>query len=563
VKEPVYTIGLDYGTNSVRCLVVDVSDGTELSCITHEYPSGEHGVLLDHNDDKLARQNPADYHQCTESVVRNALQESVKIDNSFNASRVIGIGVDSTCSTPIPVTKDFTPLCLLDEFRDNLNAYAWLWKDHTGFAESEEITELGRREHPEYLARCGGTYPSEFYFSKILHCLRTDPQVFEATYSWIELCDYIPVMFGGLTRQEEIKDSRCAAGHKAMFADKWGGLPAKAFLTKLDPRLGELRARLYSETYTCDVIAARLSEEWAQKLGLLPNIPVAVGSIDAHLGTVGAGIAPGKMVKIIGTSMADMIVLPLGELPPDIPGIQGIVDGSILPGHYTIEAGQSGVGDIFNWFVNTIQPGGKDKSTYQNLTQEAAKLKPGQSGLLALDWNNGNRNILLDHRLTGLILGQTLQTKPEEIYRALIESTVFGALIIIDRFEEYGQKVDEIIAGGGIAYNNALFMQICADVTGRELKLPASSRICAFGSAMAGAVVAGNNAGGYNTFNDAQASMCKMLDKNYKPNPANQKIYLQLYKLYKQLHDAFGMKSWTGQMANVMKDLLSIKDSVK
>jgi L-ribulokinase len=557
-----YSIGLDFGTNSVRCLVVDVSDGTELSCVSHQYPSGDQGVLLDHADDKLARQNPVDYHKCTENVVQNALREALNIESVFDPSRVIGIGVDSTCSTPIPVTRDFTPLCFLPEFKDNLNAYAWLWKDHTSFAESEEITELARKEYPEYLAWCGGTYPSEFYYSKLLHCLRIDPVVFEAAFSWIELCDYIPVMLGGLTRQKDIKNSRCAAGHKAMFADKWGGLPSKEFLTKLDPRLRDFRGRLYSKTYTCDTIAARLSEYWAQKLGLPLNIPIAVGSIDAHLGTVGAGIAPGKMVKIIGTSMADMMVLPPGEIPPDIPGIQGIVDGSILPGHFAIEAGQSGVGDIFNWFVNTIQPGGKAKSTHQKLTQKALKLKPGQSGLLALDWNNGNRNVLVDQRLTGLILGQTLQTKPEEIYRALIESTVFGALKIIDRFEEYGQKVKEIIAGGGIAYNNALFMQICADVTDRELKLPVSSRICAFGSAMAGAVVAVKNAGGYDSFSEAQAAMCRMMDKTYKPNPENRKVYSQLYRLYNQLHDAFGRTSWKGQMANVMKDLLEIKDNV-
>jgi L-ribulokinase len=340
-------------------------------------------------------------------------------------------------------------------------------------------------------------------------------------------------------------------------------LPASEFLEKLDPGLSYLRQRLYSETYTCDIPAARLSEEWAIKLGLRSNIPIAVGSIDAHLGTVGAGIAPGKMVKIIGTSMADMIVLPPGETPPDIPGIQGIVDGSILPNHYTAEAGQSGVGDIFNWFVSTIQPGGKDNSTHQILTKKASNLKPGQSGLLALDWNNGNRNVLLDQRLTGLIIGQTLQTKPEEIYRALIEATVFGALVIIERFEEYGQNINEIIAGGGIAYNNPLFMQICADVTGRELKLPLNKRICAFGGALAGAVVAGKDAGGYDSFQEAQNSMSKMMDKTYKPNPENHEVYMQIYRLYKQLYDAFGRKSWSGQMVNVMKDLLQIKDSVK
>jgi len=562
MNEPRYTIGLDYGTNSVRCLMVDISDGSELSCCVHEYPNGEQGVLLDHSDDKLARQNPADYHVSTEYAIKGAIQEAYNVEKSFEASRIIGIGVGSTCSTPIPVTKNLTPLCIQEEFKNNLNAYAWLWKDHTGFAESEEITTLANKQHPEYLARCGGTYPSEFFYSKILHCLRADPEVYRAAYTWIELCDYIPVMLGGITSHQYLKNSQCAAGHKAMFADEWGGLPQKKFFMNLDPGLAHLRDRLYDKTYTCNVEAAKLSPIWAKYLGLPANIPIAVGSIDAHLGTIGAGIAPGKMVKIIGTSMADMILSPSGEIPPDIPGIAGIAKDSILPGYYTIEAGQSGVGDILNWFVNTIQPGGEANSSHQILTQKASQFKPGQSGLLALDWNNGNRNILLDHRLSGLILGQTLQTRPEEIYRALIESMVFGALVIIERFEEYGEKVEEIIAGGGIAYNNHLFMQICADVTGRKLRLPANSRICAFGGALAGAVVAGKSGGGYGSFTDAQKAMCKMMDKVYKPNKENHRVYMQLYKLYKQMHDAFGLKSWSGQMANIMKDLLKIKDSI-
>jgi len=555
-----YTIGFDFGTNSVRALLADISNGQEIATAVFEYPSGEAGIILDPFDHNVARQNPADYLVGAEVSVKEMLAGAKKERKDFDAAEVIGIGVDTTCSTPIPVTKDLTPLCMLEEFKDNLNACAWLWKDHTGYAEAEEITELARKEHPEYLARCGWVYPSEFFFSKILHCLRVDPDVFDAAYTWIEECDYIPAVLGGITRQKDIKHSRCGAGHKAMFADDWGGLPAKDFLSKLDPKLGQLRDRLCCKTYTCDVAAARLSEGWAKKLGLCANIPIAVGVIDAHMGAVGAGVAPGKMVKIIGTSMVDMMVAPPGQKPPDIPGISGIVDGSILPGHYSIEAGQSGVGDIFNWFVNTIQPGGQENSTHQQLTQKATKLKPGQSGLLALDWNNGNRNILLDQRLTGLILGQTLHTRPEEIYRALIEATVFGALTIINRFEEYGQKVKEIIAGGGIAEKNPLFMQICADVTGRELKMPVCLRTCALGGALAGAVVAGKDAGGHDNFNDAQNAMSRMREKTYKPYPVNHKVYLQLYKLYKQMHDAFGLKSWSGQMANIMKDLLKIKD---
>ena len=348
-----------------------------------------------------------------------------------------------------------------------------------------------------------------------------------------------------------------------MFNNSWGGYPAKDFLVKLDSKLGRLRDSLPDKTYTVETKAGDLTEQWAKKLGLPASIPVAIGAFDAHLGAVGSGIAPGKLVKIIGTSTCDMLVAKSDEELADIPGICGIVDGSILPGFYGLEAGQSAVGDIFNWFVNYIQPGGKTAGSHNALTEKAAKLKPGQSGLLALDWNNGNRTVLVDQRLTGLLLGQTLHTKPEEIYRALIEATAFGALTIINRFEEYGVKVSEVINCGGIAEKNPLLMQIYADVTGREMKISRSAQSCALGACIAGAVVAGKKTGGYDNFPDAQAAMCGIKDVTYKPIAENHRIYRQLYAIYKQLHDAFGTRDWSGKLANVMKDLLSIKDSVK
>jgi len=555
-----YAIGLDYGTNSVRCLIVDVADGNEVGSNVYEYKTGEAGIILDSSDHNLARQNPADYLEGTEVSVKEAMREAKKIDKSFDANEIIGIGVDTTGSTPIPVDKDGTPLNTLDEFKDNPNACAWLWKDHTGYAEAAQITELAAKEYPEYLAKCGGTYSSEWFFSKIFHCLRADPKVFDAAYSWVECADYIPGVLTGTGKPDIVKRSRCAAGHKAMFANQWGGLPAKDFLAKLDAKLGELYDRLYKETYTVEVSAGKLTEEWAQKLGLAAGIPVAVGAFDAHLGAVGSGIAPGKLVKIIGTSTCDMLVSEATEGFPDIPGICGIVDGSIVPGFFGLEAGQSAVGDIFNWFVNYIQPGGESAGNHKALTEKAAKLKPGQSGLLALDWNNGNRTILVDQRLTGLLVGQTLYTKPEEIYRALIEGTAFGALTIINRFEEYGVEVKEVINCGGIAEKNPLLMQIYADVTGREMKISRSAQTCALGSAIAGAVVAGKERGGYKNVPEAQAAMCGIKERTFKPIPENQRAYQQLYSLYKQLHDAFGIESYSGKMANVMKELLSIKD---
>jgi len=558
-----YTIGLDYGTNSVRALIVDVANGDELATAVHEYETGEAGIILDSADHNLARQNPTDYLNGAEAVVKEAVTKAKKDHKDFDVSDIIGIGIDTTGSTPIPVDENGTPLSMLDEFKDNPNACAWLWKDHTGHAEAAEITQLAEKEHPEYLAKCGGTYSSEWFFSKVLHCLRTDPDVFDAAYTWIEHADYMTALFTGITESQKLKRCRCAAGHKAMFNDNWGGYPDRDFLSKLDPKLGRLRDTLSDKTLAIDEAAGNLTEEWSGKLGLPQGIPVAMGAFDAHLGAVGSGIREGTLVKIIGTSTCDMVVAPNSVKLPDVPGICGIVDGSILPGFFGLEAGQSAVGDIFNWFVNYVQPGGESAGTHEALTEKAANLKPGQSGLLALDWNNGNRTVLVDQRLTGLLIGQTLHTRPEEIYRALIEATAFGALTIINRFEEYGVKVSEMINCGGIAEKNALLMQIYADVTGREMKISRSAQSCALGACIAGAVVAGKESGGYDDFAEAQAAMCGIKDVTYKPIPENHKVYQRLYTLYKQLHDAFGLQDWSGKLANVMKDLLNIKDSVK
>ena len=557
-----YTIGLDYGTNSCRCVIVNAANGEEVGTAIYEYETGDNGIILDKRNHNVARQNPADYVKGIEVTIKKVIAAAKKADKKFKAEAVIGIGVDTTGSTPLPVDKNGTPLGMLKEFKKNPNAMVWLWKDHTSYAEAAEITELARKEHPEYLAKCGGVYSSEWFFSKILHCLRTDAKVFDAAYSWVECCDFLTGILTGTGDPKVLKRSRCAAGHKAMFNKQWGGLPAKDFLGKFDPKIGDLRERLYDDTYTVETAAGGLTGEWAKKLGLKAGIPVALGAFDAHLGAVGSGIAPGTLVKIIGTSTCDCLVSDNKTRLADVPGICGIVDGSILPGFYGLEAGQSAVGDIFNWFVNYIEPAGKKNGSHVALSEKAAKLKPGQSGLLALDWNNGNRTILVDQRLTGLLIGQTLHTKPEEIYRALVEATAFGALTIINRFEEYGVKVSEIVNCGGIAEKNPMLMQIYADVTGREMKVSQSAQTCALGSAIAGAVAAGKAAGGYENFAAAQAKMCGVKKKTFKPIAANHQVYQQLYKPYKQMHDAFGTSDWNGNLANVMKELLIIKDKV-
>jgi L-ribulokinase len=362
-----------------------------------------------------------------------------------------------------------------------------------------------------------------------------------------------------------LKRSICAAGHKAIFSPLWHGLPDREFLDQLSPGLGSLRDRLYDHAYTADCRAGTLSWEWAQKLGLSPSVAIAVGAFDAHMGAVGAGVSPGTLVKIIGTSTCDIMIHPNNEPLRDIPGVCGIVDGSVVPGYYGIEAGQSGVGDIFLWFVNTLVPeryGKTQEAQFASLEKAAAALNPGESGLLALDWNNGNRTILVDVRLTGLLIGQTLHTQPHEIYRALLEATGFGALRIIDRIEEYGVRVKEVVNCGGLAAKNALLMQIYADITGRPMKISRSEQTPALGAAIFAAVAAGKAAGGYRSVAAAQKSMVGS-GAEYRPIQKNHEVYRHLYTLYRQLHDAYGTQQWSGRMFNLMKDLLEIRDSVR
>ena len=557
-----YTIGLDYGTNSVRSLIVNVANGREVASAVWNYEHGTQGVLLA-RDPNLARQHPADYVKGAEVTIKKALAAAKKVVRGFRPEQVIGIGVDTTGSTPLPVDRHGVPLAFDKRFAKNPAAMAWLWKDHTSIAEAGEITALARELRPHYLAKCGGIYSSEWFFSKILHCLRTSPEVFDAAHLWVECSDWIPAMLTGTEAPDHLTIGICAAGHKGMFNEAWGGYPDAEFLAKLDPKLAALRSRLRGKACSVDRAVGGLTLEWSERTGLPTGLPVAVGAFDAHLGGVGSGIAPGVLVKILGTSSCDMMVVPEGEKLADIPGVCGIVPGSILPGYYGVEAGQSAVGDIFNWFVNYLQPLGKQAGSHEALSAAAAKMAPGESGLLALDWNNGNRNVLVDQRLTGLLLGQTLYTTPAEIYRALIEATAFGALTIINRFIEYGLKVDEIVNCGGIAEKNPLVMQIYADVTGRPIKISRSAQTCALGAAIAGAVVAGPAAGGYAGFAQAQAAMTGLKSRVFKPNPAAHAVYEELYSLYRKLHDAFGTQQGAANLYEVMKQLLEIRNRAR
>ena len=552
---PQYSIGLDYGTSSVRGLLVDVSSGEELASSVFPYPHGKAGILLDERDPDVARQHPQDYLDGAQSVIKGVLDQASSRPG-FAPDQVIGLGVDTTGSTPIPVDADGTPLALKPEFEGNLAALVYLWKDHTGHAEAAEITALAAKMRPQYLLKCGGIYSAEWYWSKVLRCLRAAPGVFEAAYTWVEHSDWLPAVLSGETHPDHLKRDICAAGHKAMFHPEWGGYPDEEFLTALDPRLVRLRRTLPDHAFHIGEVAGTLSAEWAERTGLPVGIPISVGAFDAHLGGVGSGIKPGVLVKNIGTSTCDMMVAPLGSDLADIPGLCGIVPESILPGFYGLEAGQSAVGDIFNWFVNEVQPAGLG---HDELTEGASKLLPGESGLLALDWHNGNRTVLVNQRLTGGIIGLTLQTTPADMYRAWIEATAFGSRVIMERFEEYGQKVETIINCGGISVKNPLVMQIYADVMGRPIAISRSAQTAALGSAIAGAVAAG----AYPSFAKATDAMTALNPRIFQPNPSNQAVYNRLYALYHRVHDAFGVKGTQDDLSDVMKQILAIRDEVR
>jgi L-ribulokinase len=346
-----------------------------------------------------------------------------------------------------------------------------------------------------------------------------------------------------------------------MYSPCWGGLPSKDFLGRLDPRLADLRDRLYEEAHAPDRPAGTLTGEWAEALGLPEGIPVAMGGFDAHYGAVGAGITKGTLVKIIGTSTCDIAIAPSSEEIGDVPGICGIVDGSVMPGYYGIEAGQSAVGDILRWWVEEICKGGD--GLHDELSAEAARLKAGESGLLALDWNNGNRTILVDPRLTGLLLGQTLHTDRAEVYRALIEATAFGARAIIERFTEFGIPVEKVVNCGGIAEKNDLFMQIYADVLGRPMLIAGSPQTPALGAAISASVAAGSSTGGYDTFEEAQTVMTFLKEKRFEPNPDAHAVYDELYGMYMELHDAFGgVDGARADLPTLMKRLLALRTRV-
>ncbi len=549
-------LGIDFGSTAVRILSMELKTGKVLNAVEQAYQQGDKGVFLSSSDDLLARQNADDYIDS----MRKALEKS-NIENAaqgIQMSAVSGIGIDATGSTPLPVTKDVAPLSSVDKFSKNLNAYAWMWKDHTSHSEADYITKTSTEKRPQYLDKIGGAYSSEWFWAKILHCRNVDKEVFDAAYTWLELSDYIPAVLAGITDADRVKRNICAAGHKGLYNDAWNGFPDREFIEALEPDLVRVLNTLPKTVFSIAHNSGTLSKQWADAFGMPEGIPIAMGILDAHAGAVGSGIKEGSLVKIIGTSTCDLVLGNLHSGNSNIEGVASVATESVLPNYYGIEAGQSAVGDTLDWYITNVL---KNSKSHSELTEEAQKLKVGSSGLIALDWNNGNRCILSDAMLSGLLVGQSLQTKDFEIYRALIEGTAFGARTIIEDMERQGVIINEIVNCGGITHKNPLFMQIYADIINKPMKIAAIDETVALGAALMGAHAANMDEGEKVSYNLLQERSCKVLDKEYHPNPENVETYDKLYTIYKKLHDAFGVEGTLIEMFSIMKDLIRIKSN--
>lgn len=540
-----YTIGLDYGTDSVRSVIVNVETGEVAATSVFNYPRWKKGLYSDALNNRF-RQHPKDYLEGLEFTITDALKQAP----AEVAENVIAISVDTTGSTPVAVDERGTPLSLTPGFEENPNAMFVLWKDHTAIREADEINELARKWETDFTKYSGGIYSSEWFWAKILHIIREDAGVYRAAYSWVEHCDWIPALLTGNTNPKTLKRSRCAAGHKAMWHEEFEGLPSEEFLTALDPMLSGLRERLFRETYTCDAAAGTITEEWATKLGLSKNVIIGTGALDAHLGAVGAEIKPYYVSKVVGTSTCDMLIMPMEEAKDKlIRGISGQVDGSIVPGMLGLEAGQSAFGDIYAWFRKVLDWPLKNilsetrlvdenirkklieetsDKIIAELSEEAAKIPPAESGIIALDWMNGRRTPDANQNLRGAIAGLNLGSDAPRIFRALVEATAFGTKAISDRFESEGVRIDGVVALGGVAKKSPFVMQVIADVLNMPIKVARSEQASALGSAMAAAVAGGI----YSTLFEAQEKMGSGIETEYHPIPENAKAYSILYEKY-------------------------------
>lgn len=540
-----YVIGVDFGSDSVRALLVNANTGEEMSTSVFEYPRWKKGLYCEASKNQF-RQHPLDYVEGIEFTIREVLWKCPK-----SACDVRAISIDTTGSTPVAVNQSGIPLALLPEFSENPNAMFILWKDHTAIFEADEINQACRSwGGVNYSKFSGGIYSSEWYWAKVLHTIRIDESVEKAAFSWVEHCDWMPALLTGDTNPLTLKRSRCAAGHKALWHAEWGGFPSIDFLEKLDNRLLKVKTSLQAKTYTSDIAVGTLSDEWAAKLGLSTSVKVGAGAFDAHIGAVGGQIKPYYLSKVIGTSTCDMLVVPQAEVNGTcVRGICGQVDGSIIPNFEGMEAGQSAFGDIYAWFKKLLlwpienillseNVIGIDKreqliEEYSSkmiirLTEEAQKIPVAESGIVALDWMNGRRTPDADQKLKAAIKGLSLGTDAPRIFRALVEATAFGSKAIINRFLSEGVRIDGVIALGGVAKKSPFVMQTLADVLDMPIEVVASEQTCALGAAMYAAVVAGI----YPSIHEAQDAMGQGMEKTYIPNAKNAVLYKELYAHY-------------------------------
>jgi len=552
-----YTIGVDFGTESGRAVLVDVKNGREVATAVYPYSHGVMDEKLPDTEIRLepdwALQDPQDYVRVFQNTIPTVLKES-----RVNPDDVIGIGIDFTACTMLPTKADGTPLCDLPEYRAHPHAWVKLWKHHAAQPEADKINETARAMNEGWLDRYGGKISSEWFFSKVLQILNEAPEIYSAADRLIEAADWVIWQLTGT----ETRNS-CTAGYKAIWS-KRDGFPSTDYFASLHPQLATIiKDKLSTDIRPVGERAGGLTEQAARWTGLRPGTAVAVANVDAHVAVPAATVTePGRMVMIMGTSICHMV---LGAEEHIVPGMCGYVEDGIIPGFFGYEAGQSCVGDHFAWFVENCVPSAYEQEArergldiHQLLEEKAAQLKPGESGLLALDWWNGNRSVLVDVGLTGVLLGTTLATKAEEIYRALIEATAYGTRIIVETFQQNGVPIHELVACGGLPEKNKLLMQIYADVIGLPIKVSASRQTPALGSAMFGAVAAGKGLGGYDSIYDAAKVMAHLKDETYIPNPEDQRMYEKLYAEYVILHDYFGRGA-----NDVMKRLKNIKANAR
>lgn len=545
--EKAYVIGLDYGTDSVRALLVDVIEGEEVAVSVFEYPRWKKGLYSDPVNNRF-RQHPIDYIEGLEYVIKDLVKQMPDAGDKIKA-----IALDTTGSTPCFITKEGLPLALSEKHTANPNAMFILWKDHTAMQEAEEINDLVSKWEVDYTKYSGWNYSSEWFWAKALHLLRTDKTIREDAYSFIEHCDWIPAMLTGNTIPEQIKLSRCSAGHKAMWAEEWGGFPSQRFLSSLNPLFDGFYDRLNPKTYTCDQAAGFLCQEWAQRLGLNTNVIIGIGNTDAHAGAMGAGIKYKTLIQNLGTSTCNMVVMPsekVGNNP--IEGISGQVDGSIIPGMIGFEAGMSAFGDVYAWFKKMIFKPIEDiinespviddnikqslssdisEKLLSRLTENARKIPLNEDSLLATDWLNGRRNPYINYHLTGTISGITLSTEAADIFRSLVEATAFGIKAIIDHFIANNVEIEEIIGTGGISQKSPFVMQTLSDVLNMPIHVSDTQQAAALGSAIFAATLAGY----YPNVEAAQSIMIKKTNVSYYPDINKHEIYLKRYKWYRNL----------------------------